>query len=87
MKEPFRKDDVKQKDFLQDLGLLIMKNNLPLQFVESVWFKCLILHLSPKVVFPSRKSFSQEILTNFVENETSICFAKINRLYFFYIKL
>jgi hypothetical protein len=26
--EPFKKDDVQQKDFLQDLGLLIMKNNL-----------------------------------------------------------
>jgi hypothetical protein len=54
VKEPFKKDDVKQKDFLQNLGLLIMKNNLPLQFVESVWFKCLILHLFHKVVFPSR---------------------------------
>jgi hypothetical protein len=30
VKEPFKKDDVYQKDFLQDLGLLIMKNNLPL---------------------------------------------------------
>jgi hypothetical protein len=26
---------VQQKEFLQDLGLLIVKNNLPLQFVES----------------------------------------------------
>jgi hypothetical protein len=42
VKEPFKKDDVQQKDFLQDLGLLILKNNLPLQFVESVWFKRLI---------------------------------------------
>jgi hypothetical protein len=35
-KEPFKKDDVQQKEFLQDLGLLIVKNNLPLQFVENV---------------------------------------------------
>jgi hypothetical protein len=30
MKEPFKKDDVQQKEFLQNLGLLIVKNNLPL---------------------------------------------------------
>jgi len=28
-KKPFKKDDVQHKDLLQDLGLLIMKNNLP----------------------------------------------------------
>jgi hypothetical protein len=38
-----------------------------MQFVESVWFKRLILHLSPKVVFPSRKLFSQEILLDLVK--------------------
>jgi hypothetical protein len=67
-KEPFKKDNVQQKDFLQSLGLLIMKNNLPLQFVESIWFKCLILHLFPKVVLYYRKHFFQEILLNLVEN-------------------
>jgi hypothetical protein len=41
-KKPFKNDDVQQKDFLLDLGLLIVKNNLPLQFAKSVWFKCLI---------------------------------------------
>ncbi len=30
VKEPFKKDDVEQKDFLQDLDLLIVNNNLPL---------------------------------------------------------
>jgi hypothetical protein len=30
VKEYFKNDDVQQKDFLQDLGLLIVKNNLPL---------------------------------------------------------
>jgi hypothetical protein len=30
VKEPFEKVDVEQKDFLQDLSLLIVKNNLPL---------------------------------------------------------
>jgi hypothetical protein len=63
---------VQQKDFLQDLGLLIMKNNLPLQFVESVWFKRLILHLFPRVVFPSIKQFSQEILPNLVEKTKQV---------------
>jgi hypothetical protein len=51
---------VPQKDFLHELGLLIAKNNLPLQFIESVWFKHLISHLSLRVVLLSRKQFSQE---------------------------
>jgi len=67
MKETFKKDNVQQKDFLQSLGLLIMKKNLPLQFVESIWFKCLILHLFLKVVLYYRKHFFQEILLNLVE--------------------
>jgi hypothetical protein len=49
-----------------------VKNNLPLQFVESVWFKCLILHLSPRIVFPTRKQFSHEILPNLVEKTKQI---------------
>jgi hypothetical protein len=49
-----------------------MKNNLPLQFVESVWFKHLILHLSPRIVFLSRKQFSQEILPNLVEKTKQV---------------
>jgi hypothetical protein len=43
-----------------------VKNNLPLQF-ESVWFKHLILHLSPRVVFPDTKQFFQEIFPILVE--------------------
>jgi hypothetical protein len=34
-KEPFKKDDVQQKQFLEYLGLLIVKNHLPLQFMKS----------------------------------------------------
>jgi hypothetical protein len=34
-KEPFKIDDVQQKQILEDLILLIVKNHLPLQFVES----------------------------------------------------
>ncbi len=35
-KEPFKKDDVQQNVFLEDLTLLIIKNHLPLQFVKVV---------------------------------------------------
>jgi hypothetical protein len=34
-KDPFKKDDVQQKQFLQDLALLVVKSHLPIQFVES----------------------------------------------------
>jgi hypothetical protein len=35
--------------------------------VESMWLKCLILHLCAKLNFPSRRQFSQEILPRLVE--------------------
>jgi hypothetical protein len=43
--------------FVKNLALLIMKNYLPLQFVESVWLKCLVLQLFPHVQFLYQKLF------------------------------
>jgi hypothetical protein len=34
-KDPFKKDGLQQKQFLQNLGLLIAKNHLPIQFVKN----------------------------------------------------
>jgi hypothetical protein len=62
VKDFFKKEDVQQKEFLEDLSLLIVNNNLPIQFVESVWLKRLTMHLCPKLNFPSKRQFSQEIL-------------------------
>jgi hypothetical protein len=61
-KIPLKKKDVSHKEFLEDLALLIVKNNLLIQFVESMWLKCLIIHLCPKLNFPSKRQFSQDIL-------------------------
>jgi hypothetical protein len=54
-KELFKKDDAKQKMFMEDLTLLIVKNHLPLQFAKSVWLKHLVLQLCPCVHLPSQK--------------------------------
>jgi hypothetical protein len=35
-KDPFKKYVVQQKQFLQDLALLVVKNHLPIQFVETI---------------------------------------------------
>jgi hypothetical protein len=43
-KKPFKKMMWSKIDFGKS-SLLIVKNNLPLQFVGNVWLKCLILHL------------------------------------------
>jgi hypothetical protein len=48
-KDPFKKDDVEQKMFMENLALLIMKNHLPMQFVKNMWLKCLMLQLCPHV--------------------------------------
>jgi hypothetical protein len=43
------------------MGLLIIKNHLSMQFVESLWMKHLCSHLCPKLVF------FQEIFLELVE--------------------
>jgi hypothetical protein len=52
---------------VQDLTLLVVKNHLPIQFVENIWLKRFVMHLCPKVVFPLRKMFSREVLFDLVE--------------------
>jgi hypothetical protein len=63
---------MQQKEFDEHLNLLSVKNNLLIQFVESVWFKILVLHLRWWINFPFKKKFSQEILSNFVENTSQL---------------
>ncbi len=36
---------------------MIIKNNLPIPFVENIWLKWLTLDLCPKLNFPSKKHF------------------------------
>jgi hypothetical protein len=57
---------------LRNLALLIVKNHLPLQFVESLWLKHLVLQLCPCVQFLSRKLFSNTILLKLVEKTKGI---------------
>jgi hypothetical protein len=51
----YKKDDVQQKHFLEDLSLLIVKNHLLMHLVQSQWLKKFNLHLCQKFVLPSRK--------------------------------
>jgi hypothetical protein len=51
----FKKDDVLQKQFLEDLTFLIVKKHLLLQFVKSSWLNSFNMHLCPRIVFPSKK--------------------------------
>jgi hypothetical protein len=44
-----------------------MKSCLPIQFVENMWLKCIILQLCPRVIFPSKKLFNQKVLHDLVE--------------------
>ncbi len=58
---------MQQTQNLQGLALLVVKYHLPIQFVENIWLKCFVMHLCPKIVFPLKKTFSQEILVDLVE--------------------
>ncbi len=65
--------------FVENLALLIVKNHLPLQFVESVWLKCLMLQLCPHVQFPSQKLFSNIVLPKLLEkNRETYVFPLLN---------
>jgi hypothetical protein len=52
---------------LKDLDLLIVENHLHVQFVKNVWLKHLTMRLCQRIVFSSKKQFSQKILPNVVE--------------------
>jgi hypothetical protein len=56
-KDHFKKDVVQQKQFSQNLALLVIKIHLLIQFVDSTWLKCLVMHLCLGIMFPSKKSF------------------------------
>ncbi len=48
-----------EKKIVENLGLLIVKNHLPIQFVDSIWLKRLVMQLYLDVVFLPRKTYSQ----------------------------
>jgi hypothetical protein len=37
-----------------------------------MWFKCLVLHLCPKLNFPSKRQFSQDTLPRLVEKTIEV---------------
>jgi hypothetical protein len=63
----FQKRRCATKKLFKDLGLLIVKNNLPIQFVENILFKRLVLRLCPKLNSLPKRQFSQEILRGLIE--------------------
>jgi hypothetical protein len=63
----YKKDNVHQKDFEENLGLLVIKNYLLIQFIENIWMKFLIMQLYHCGFFLSKKTFNQEMLPNLVE--------------------
>jgi len=65
LQKPFKKDDMQQKQFLENLGLLIVKNHLPLQFVKSSYLKRFSMHLCLEEFFFAYKN---KILMNYCSN-------------------
>lgn len=58
MKMIFLKNDLQQtKGNFKNIGILVVKNHLLMQFVKSPWLKHLVIHLCLWVVFLSRKIF------------------------------
>ncbi len=51
---PYSKNDFQQKEFEEDLALFIVKELVPLSFVEAPFFWRLVLRQNPHLNFPSR---------------------------------
>jgi len=55
--------DKRQRSFETDLAVLVSKEtSLPLSIVASPWFRTLILRRDPRVVFPRRCVFTENII-------------------------
>lgn len=63
----YSRDDQEQKDFLEDLVLLCAKGLMPLSVAENLWFRRLAMRLDPKIVFPSRRSFCEDVIPRMVD--------------------
>jgi hypothetical protein len=51
----YKKNDAQEKQFLEDLIIIIVRNHLPMHLVESQWLKRFNLHSCPKVILPCTK--------------------------------
>jgi hypothetical protein len=52
----FQKDHMYQKLFIEDMGLMIVKNHISIQFVESLWMKRLCLKFVSKTCISFQKT-------------------------------
>jgi hypothetical protein len=70
----YNKDDFHQKQFEEDLALLITKVLVPLSFVEATFFRRLIIRQNPRLTFPSRQKLKHDILLGIVERtKENVC--------------
>jgi hypothetical protein len=83
VKDFFRKEDVPQKEFFEDLSVLIVKTDLLIQFVESIWLKHLTLDLCPKLNFPFKRLFHKNINMVYGENQLVVCSSYIGKMSFY----
>jgi hypothetical protein len=60
---PYSKNDPHQIQFEQDLVLFIVKEFVPLSFVEAPFLRRLILSLNHCVSFPSKRQLMNDILS------------------------
>jgi len=56
--DPYKKIMHNKKTFVENLGLLVIKNHLPIQFVESIWLNNLVIQLCLRIVLPTKEKNS-----------------------------
>jgi hypothetical protein len=63
----YNKDDLHQKQFEEDLVMLIAKELVPLSLVEAPFFRRLVLRQNPRLSFPSKQKLRHDILLRIAE--------------------
>lgn len=63
-KNPYKKEDMSQQRFLEDLVLYLAKRYRPLTIVENAWLRRLVICQYPRVVFLSRKQLFEHVFSD-----------------------
>jgi hypothetical protein len=68
---PYQKDDVQQKQFMEDLLFFVAKGYMPIFGVENQWLKRLVMHQNSQVVFFNQKQMVQHAILSLMAKTTN----------------
>jgi hypothetical protein len=62
----YKKEDLGQKNFMEDLPLFVAKGYMPIFVVENQWLRRMVLCQNLQIVFPNWKQLVQHVIPELV---------------------